>query len=95
MIAPLLVLVAHGLDALTFLWAVELWGLSGEANPIAHYVVDMAGIGGLLLMKAGGAAVAATIVARARHWRTGKLLFASAAGIVGATSNLTWVALSS
>lgn len=93
MIAPLIVLVAHGLDALTFLWAVDLWGVGGESNPIAQAVYAAAGLGGLLLLKAGGAAVASAIVARARHWRTGKLLFASAAGILGAVTNLTAVAL--
>lgn len=89
MIAPLLILVAHGLDALTFLLAVELWGMWGESNPIAQAIYTAAGLWGLVLLKTGGAAVAAAIVARARHWRTGKLLFAAAAGILGATANLT------
>lgn len=88
MIAPLLVLVAHGLDALTFLLAVERWGMWGESNPAAQAIYSAAGLWGLVLLKAGGAAVLAWIVARPR-WRTGKLLFAAAAGVLGAAANIT------
>lgn len=93
MVAPLLILVAHGLDGLTFLLAVQRWGISGESNPVAHLVVGAAGVGGLLLLKAAGASVAAGIVARARRWRTVMLLVAVLAAIVGAVANLGAVAL--
>lgn len=92
MIAPLIVLVAHALDGLTLLMAAARWGFSGESNPFAQAVFALGGIGAVLLLKAGGAAVLAWIVARPR-WRTGKLLFAAAAGIVGAVVNLTAVVM--
>lgn len=93
MVAPLLILVAHALDGLTFVMAVQRWGISGESNPVAHLVVGAAGVGGLLLLKAAGASAAAGIVARARRWRTAMLLAAVLAGIIGAVVNLGAVAL--
>jgi hypothetical protein len=93
-IAPLIVLVAQGLDGFTFLWAVDLWGIGAESNPAARYVYTTFGVAGLMVLKTGAAAAAAAIVHRASRWRTGMLLFASAAGILGAVSNLTavWLA---
>lgn len=94
MIGPLIVLVAHGLDGLTLLMAVELHPFEGnEYGPGAQIAFAAAGLGGVLLMKAGGAALLAAIVARTRSFRTTTLLFASAAGLVGAVVNLSALTL--
>ena len=96
MIATLLILVAHALDALTLLMASQRWGFSGESNPFAQAVFASGGIGAVLLLKAGGTAVLVGIVALARRLRLRHsrfLLFASAAGIVGAVANLTALVL--
>lgn len=86
MIPILLVLVAHGLDALTFLMAVERWGLWGESAPIAQRIAADVGVTGMVGVKLIGAEFLAAIVMRLR-WRV-VLLLAAGAGIVGASSNL-------
>jgi len=54
MTAPLLVLVAHGLDLLVTLQLLTLVGGWGETNPIARAAHDAAGAGGIVGLKAGG-----------------------------------------
>jgi hypothetical protein len=90
MTRPLIVLVAHGLDVLTFGIAVSVFGLWGaslygyESNGIAGWLVSLGGFGLLLLVKSAGATLAAGIV---QH-RPKYLLLAAGAGIIGATVNL-------
>ena len=88
----LMVLLAQVEDLVTFLMAQQHFGMWGESMPGAQLAYSAAGPLGVVLLKAGGAilatAVAAALVARfprRRRW----LLFASAAGILGAASNLT------
>lgn len=89
MIPALLVAVAHGLDLVTFMLAVDRWGIGGEANGL----VQMAYLsGGLLLvvtLKASGA-LALSCIAHMRRWA---LLPAAGAGIAGATFNLIAISL--
>ena len=49
MIAPLLILVAHGLDGLTLVMATNVWGFGGESNSFAHMIYAALGLRGLLL----------------------------------------------
>lgn len=93
MIAPLLVLVAQALDGLTFLMAVNRWGLSGESNVIAQLVIGAWGVGGLLLFKAIGASLAAGIVAKARRWRTSMAVLGVGVGLIGVLANLSALVL--
>ena len=87
MTRPLLVAVAHGLDVLTFLLVVQIYGLGGEWNRFAAL-----GLGVLLLLKVFGTAALAFMVHRpvwpltALH-RYG-LVPAVGAGIIGAEVNL-------
>lgn len=84
MTGPLMVLVSHGLDFLTFLMAVSLFGLPGEVNGLAKWLVALGGFGLLLLVKSAGATLLAGIVQR----RPGYLLPAAGAGLLGASLNL-------
>lgn len=84
MTGPLIVLVSHGLDFLTFVMAVSLFGLSGEVNGLALWIVALGGFGLLLLVKSAGATLLAGIV----QTRPRYLLPAAGAGIVGASINL-------
>lgn len=84
MTGPLIVLLSHALDFLTFLMAVSLFGLRGEANGLALWLVTLGGLGLLLLVKSAGATLLAGIVQR----RPGYLLPAAGAGLLGASINL-------
>jgi len=87
MTRPLMVLVSHGLDLLTFLMVVQIYGLDGEWNRFAAL-----GLGTLLLLKTSGSLALALLVHRpmwpltALH-RYG-LVPAVGAGIIGAEVNL-------
>lgn len=85
MIAPLLVGVAHGLDLLTFLFAVTYIGIEGETNGWAHLAYAAAGLPGVALLKAAGT-VGLAYIAYLRRWA---LVPATLSGIVGATVNTT------
>jgi len=87
MTRPLMVLVSHGLDLLTFLMVVEIYGLDGEWNQLAA-----AGLGALLLLKVLGTTALALLVHRpiwplTALYRFG-LVPAVGAGIIGAEVNL-------
>lgn len=84
MTGPLMVLVSHGLDFLTFLLAVSLFGVDGEVNGVAKWLIALGGFGLLLLVKSAGATLLAGIVQR----RPGYLLPAAGAGLLGASVNL-------
>jgi hypothetical protein len=87
--APLLVAVAHGLDLLTFMWAVSILGIGGESNGLIR---QAHGAGGLLLIVALKTAglIALACIASMRRWA---LLPAAGAGIAGASVNLVALSL--
>lgn len=84
MTGPLIVLVSHALDFATFGMAVSLFGVSGESNGLAKWLIALGGFGLLLLVKSAGATLLAGIVQR----RPGYLLPAAGAGLLGASVNL-------
>jgi hypothetical protein len=88
MIGPLLVLVAHGLDLLTFGMALQIHTLDGEVG-----VLRLVGLGpgGLVLGKIAGAGAMAWIVNYRRLGRRRQvaLAIATAGGIIGTLANLT------
>lgn len=92
MIAPLLVLVAHGLDLVVTLQLIAiLGGAAGETNPIARAAHDAAGVGGLVGLKAGGT-LAMLRLLRPDVPRAGiRLALAAGSGIVlAAVGALAW-----
>lgn len=84
MIRPLLVSVAHGLDLLTFVMALSAIGIAGESNGLMSAVYLSGGLLALVALKAAGTLGLACIA----HMRRWALLPATAAGIVGALTNL-------
>ena len=89
MTRPLLVAVAHSLDLLTFLIAVSLFGINGEANATMQLAFLSAGLGGVIALKLAGTSALACI-AQMRSWA---LIPAAGAGILGASVNLAAIAI--
>ena len=79
----LLVAVAHGLDLLTFMVAVTVHGIGGEANPLARMAFISLGLLGLVVLKAAGT-VALACIAHMRPWA---LIPATVSGMLGAVVN--------
>jgi hypothetical protein len=85
----LLFLNAHGLDLLTFAWAVSIYGVSGEANPLMRGLYALGGMAGILVIRV----VAVGLFAwHAPKWPT-LLTFGTWLGMVGALSNAVAVGL--
>jgi len=84
MTRPLLVANAHGLDLLTFLMALSLFGIGGEANGFMRTAYASAGLLGVVALKASGTAALA-FLAQIRGWA---LVPAAGAGLLGASVNL-------
>ena len=80
----LLVLVAHGLDLLTFMWVVSVYSIDGEWNTLARTAVAAGGIGLLILLKSAGS-LALGLISHMRPWA---LIPAAGAGLLGASVNL-------
>jgi hypothetical protein len=84
---PLIVAVAHGLDLMTLLLALQVYSLDGEWNVIAR----TGGIEAAVLLKvAGTVALACLVVWRLDSWprfHRFALPIAAGAGIVGAAVN--------
>jgi hypothetical protein len=81
-------IATHLADFATFVIAIGLYGVAGEANPIAR---ELYGAGGLALVgavKVAGALVAALIVARRSRW----LWLAAGSGLLGAATTLVALA---
>ena len=89
MTGPLIVVVAHGLDLVTFLLALAAFGIGGESNGFMQSIYVHGGPAGIIALKGSGAAALALITAL-RGWA---LLPAALAGIAGATANITALAL--
>jgi hypothetical protein len=86
----LLLLNAHGLDALTFLWALSLYGGAQlESNPVMRLVYATAGTGGIVVAKAAGVGIFAWA---GQRWR-GLLTFGIVIGLVGALANLVAIGI--
>jgi hypothetical protein len=79
----LLVAVAHGLDLVTFMVAVAVHGIGGEANPLARAAFVSLGLLGLVALKVAGTAALACIA----HMRPWALIPATGSGLVGAVVN--------
>lgn len=84
MTRPLIVGVAHGLDLLTFLWALAAFGIGGESNGFMQSIYLHGGQAGIVALKSSGA-TALALIAQLRGWA---LLPAAAAGIAGAVVNV-------
>jgi len=80
-IAPLIVLVAHGLDMLTFLMATQRFGYGGEWGVLATIGL---GVGGVLAFKIAMGMTMAWFVTRWRHW----LPLMALGGLLPATVNV-------
>lgn len=89
MTRPLLVLVAQGLDLLTFLMVVAAVGVAGEANGVM-VAAWLAGPAVFLALKASGSIGLACIA----QLRPRYLVYAAGAGILGASVNLIALRLS-
>jgi hypothetical protein len=86
----LLLLNAHGLDLLTLLWAVSLYGgVQLESNPWMRLVYGIAGSGGIVVTKAAGV----SIFAWAGQRRQALLTFGIFVGLVGAAANVVAIGL--
>jgi hypothetical protein len=86
----LLLLNAHGLDALTFLWALNLYGGAQlESNPFMRLVYATAGTSGIVVTKAAGVGIFAWA---GQRWR-GLLTFGIFVGLLGAIANLVAIGL--
>jgi len=87
----LLLFNAHGLDLLTLLWALSLYGsIQLEANPLMRLAYEIAGVGGIVVAKS----VAVTFFAWAvgQHRRS-LLTFGIVLGLVGAVVNVAAVGI--
>jgi hypothetical protein len=86
----LLLLNAHGLDALTFLWALNLYGNAQlESNPVMRLVYATAGTGGIVVAKAAGVGIFAWA---GQRWR-GLLTFGIFVGLMGTLANLVAIGI--
>jgi hypothetical protein len=84
MTRSLLVANAHGLDLLTFLMVLSLFGIAGESNGVMQTVYASGGILAVVALKASGTAALAFLT-QLRRWA---LLPAAGAGLLGASVNL-------
>jgi hypothetical protein len=97
LIFVLLTLLALGTavaDGATAAQNIARWGLAGEGNPFAQWVLASHGCPGLLALKLGGiswAALVAWLLYRVDHFgKTCMLLgFAAAVNVTGAITNIT------
>jgi hypothetical protein len=81
---PLIVAVAHGLDLVTFLLALRVFGVHGEANGLMRTLYLELGPAGIVALKTAGTSALACM-SQLRRWA---FVPAAAAGIVGAAVNL-------
>ena len=81
---PLLILNAQAMDLLTLLIVAGSAGIAGEANPVARYAYAIAGTGGIVALKAGGAGLMAWIVGASQL----RLVLAVLAGLAGTMVNV-------
>lgn len=77
-------IATHLADLAAFGLAISIYGIAGEANPIARELYGVGGVALLVAVKVAGALVAALIVARRRQW----LWLAAGSGLLGAVSGL-------
>lgn len=86
---------AQLLDFLTFLPAIAIYGIAGEGNGAMSYAYALAGIPGLMALKA----LAATLVLGALTWirasrgRSLALGFIACYGLLGVATNLAAISL--
>ncbi|MGZ6256223.1 MAG: hypothetical protein ACXWMB_04325 [Candidatus Limnocylindria bacterium] len=84
MTRPLIVAVAHGLDLVTFLLALRVFGVHGEANGLMRTLYLELGPAGIVALKSAGASALA-FMSQLRRWA---LVPAACAGLLGAAVNL-------
>jgi hypothetical protein len=77
-------LATHLADLATFGLAIGVYGVAGEANPVARELFAAAGLPLVAAVKVAGALVASIIVARRRQW----LWLAAGSGLLGAGTGL-------
>ena len=84
MTRPLIVGVAHGLDLVTFLMALAVFGIGGESNGLMQTIYLHGGQVGIVALKTSGA-TALALISQLRGWAVAP---AAVAGIAGAAINL-------
>lgn len=91
MTVALLVMVAHGLDLVTFMAGISSFGVAieAESNPLMRQVFAAGGLPLVAGLKTAGA-VALACIAHMRRWA---LVPATGAGIAGAGINLMAISL--
>ncbi len=89
MIGPVTATIAtHLADLATFGLAFGLYGIAGEANPVARELFLAGGLPLVTAVKVAGALLAALIVASRRRW----LWLAAGSGLLGAMTTLVALA---
>lgn len=81
-------IATHLADLATFGVAIGLYGVAGEANPVARELFAVGGLPLVAAVKVAGALVAALIVGRRRRW----LWLSAGSGLIGAVATLVAVA---
>ncbi len=81
-------IATHLADLATFGLAISVYGISGEANPVARELFALGGLPLVAAVKVGGALLAAIIVARRPRW----LWLGAGSGLVGAFATLVVLA---
>lgn len=82
--AALLIAEAHALDAVTLLAVLTLSSMSGEYGIGASFVYPLAGLAGVIAMKAAGTGLLILVVGHSRL----RLSLAVLAGLAGAAVNV-------
>ena len=89
------IIVAHILDLVTFFGAVSIYGINGEANPLARAAYNSAGLPGVVFLKVAGIAIALSVISGLPE-STGKtvgIVVIAAMGLLGAATNAYAIAL--
>ncbi len=81
-------IATHLADLAVFGLAIGLYGIAGEANPVARELFAVGGLPLVAAVKVAGALVAALIVGRRRGW----LWLSAGSGLIGAFTTLAAVA---
>lgn len=88
-------IVAQGLDLVTFPFAVAIWGIGGEWNPIIATAYAVAGLAGVVVIKTIGTVLAIYLARYLSSWRrTAAILAIGIVGAFGALTNTVAILLS-
>jgi hypothetical protein len=86
--------VAQALDLVTFPFAVAIWGIGGEWNPLIVYSYAVSGLMGVFVIKTVGTILAIHLARYLRSWRRKAAIIAiGTVGAVGALTNTVAILL--